>query len=213
MTTPPRRAKATPLSADVLTAARSGDQLAFAQLYRAVQPGLRRYAAVLVGQEADDVTAEAWLHIARDLRQFEGGPDDFRAWSARIVRNRAMDSLRHAARRPVAELSDEVLVDAASSSDTEAAVLEHLTTERASRLIADLPREQAEAVMLRAVVGLDARTAGLILGKSAAAVRVSTHRGLRRLATQLRAARRAGGSGGTGGTDDTDGTAAPTVSG
>ncbi len=186
MTPPSRRARATPLSDDVLVAARAGDQLAFAQLYRAVQPGLRRYAAVLVGQEADDVTAEAWLHIARDLRRFEGGPDDFRAWSARIVRNRAMDSLRRAARRPVAELTDEVLVDAASTSDTEAAVLEHLTTEHASRLIAELPREQAEAVMLRAVVGLDARTAGAILGKSAAAVRVSTHRGLRRLATRLR---------------------------
>lgn len=194
MTRPPRRTTAVPLPTDVLEAACAGDQVAFAQLYRAVQPGLRRYATVLVGQEADDVTGEAWLQIARDLRRFEGGPDDFRAWAARIVRNRAMDSLRHAARRPVAEVTDDVLVDAAGTSDTEAAVLEHLTTERAGRLIAELPRDQAEAVMLRAVIGLDARTAGEILGKSAAAIRVSTHRGLRRLATQLRAGRRGTGA-------------------
>ena len=165
---------------------RAGDQLAFAQLYRAVQPGLRRYAAVLVGQDADDVTGEAWLQIARDLRRFKGGPDDFRAWSARIVRTRAMDSLRRDARRPLTDLSDDVLVDVASTSDTEAAVLEHLTTARAGRLIAELPREQAEAVMLRAVVGLDVRAAAEILGKTPAAVRVSTHRGLRRLARRLR---------------------------
>lgn len=201
MTGPRRRTVAVPLPDDVLAAACAGDQIAFAHLYRAVQPGLRRYAAVLVGQDADDVTGEAWLQIARDLRRFQGGPDDFRAWAARIVRNRAMDSLRHAARRPVAEVSDDVLVEAAGTSDTEAAVLEHLTTERASRLIAELPRDQAEAVMLRAVIGLDARTAGEILGKSAAAIRVSTHRGLRRLATQLRSGR--------GGTERPGGDAGP----
>ena len=124
-----------------------------------------------------------------------------------------MDSLRHAARRPVAEVSDEVLVDAAGSSDTEAAVLEQLTTERAE----PADRRTAPGAGRGGHAARGRRpgrpTAGEILGKWAAAVRVSTHRGLRRLAVQLRAARAAGGAGGTGGTDDTDGTAAPTVSG
>jgi RNA polymerase sigma-70 factor (ECF subfamily) len=39
---------------------------------------------------------------------------------------------------------------------------------------------------LRAVVGLDARAAGAVLGKRAGAVRVAAHRGLKKLAQQAR---------------------------
>jgi RNA polymerase sigma-70 factor (ECF subfamily) len=44
---------------------------------------------------------------------------------------------------------------------------------------------EAEAVLLRAVLGLDAQTAGQVLGKRAGAVRTAAHRGLRTLARQL----------------------------
>jgi RNA polymerase sigma-70 factor (ECF subfamily) len=48
-----------------------------------------------------------------------------------------------------------------------------------------LPSDQAEAVLLRAVVGLDADSAGKILGKRAGAVRTAAYRGLRALAKRL----------------------------
>ena len=70
--------------------------------------------------------------------------------------------------------------------DTAAVALDALSTDLALTLIAELPREQAQAVLLRAVVGLDARTAGEVLGKRAGAVRVAAHRGLKKLARQLR---------------------------
>ena len=44
---------------------------------------------------------------------------------------------------------------------------------RRDRLIATLPRHQAEAVLLRVVVGLDAVTAGRVLGRRPGAVRVA----------------------------------------
>ena len=47
--------------------------------------------------------------------------------------------------------------------------------------IARLPRDQAEAVLLRVVVGLDAPAAAKVLGKRAGAVRMATSRGLARL--------------------------------
>jgi len=59
------------------------------------------------------------------------------------------------------------------------------STAAAIALIATLPREQAEAVLLRAVVGLDAVTAGQVLGKRPGAVRVAAHRGLKTLARRL----------------------------
>jgi RNA polymerase sigma-70 factor (ECF subfamily) len=176
------------LTDHTVSAAAAGDEAAFATLYVHLQPALRRYATALVGQDADDVTAEAWLHIARDLRTFHGDVDNFRAWTARIVRNRAMDSLRYSSRRPVQATQWDDLLDGVAREDTAAAALEHLSTESATAMISTLPREQAEAVLLRAVVGLDARSAGQILGKSAAAVRVAAHRGLRQLAQRLPAA-------------------------
>ncbi|MDX6354999.1 MAG: polymerase sigma-70 factor, subfamily, partial [Streptomyces sp.] len=50
-----------------------------------------------------------------------------------------------------------------------------------------LPREQAEAVLLRVVMGLDSTSAARVLGKRAGSVRMATHRGLRRLAELLEA--------------------------
>ncbi|HEY1625039.1 MAG TPA: sigma factor-like helix-turn-helix DNA-binding protein, partial [Streptosporangiaceae bacterium] len=71
--------------------------------------------------------------------------------------------------------------------------IEAVTTEAALRLIATLPPDQAEAVLLRAVVGLDASTAGKVIGKRAGAIRSAAHRGLRTLATRLEAAGQAAG--------------------
>ena len=169
---------------ETLVAARSGDERAFAILYRATQPRLLRYAAALVGQDAEDVTAEAWLQIGRDLRKFEGDEIAFRGWAATIVRNRAMDHLRSLSRRPSVPM-DTVVLDRPAAADTETLAAESASTARALALIATLPPDQAEAVLLRAVVGLDAITAGKVLGKRAGAVRVAAHRGLRALAKRL----------------------------
>src|SRR4051794_24183729 len=82
-----------------LHAARLGNPVAFEAIYRTLTPRLKRYARGLVGQDADDVVAEAWLQIVRDLAEFDGDWDAFRGWTTRIVRNRAIDHLRGAARR------------------------------------------------------------------------------------------------------------------
>ena len=173
---------------DWLASARSGDGGGFDALYRDTQPRLLRYAAALVGQDAEDVTAEAWLQIARDLRGFSGDVDGFRGWAARIVRNRALDHLRARARRPVDVADLSRLLDRPGPADTAADATDNISTASAIALIATLPRDQAEAVLLRAVVGLDAAAAGQVLGKRPGAVRVAAHRGLKTLARQLAAA-------------------------
>jgi hypothetical protein len=60
-------------------------------------------------------------------------------------------------------------------------VLERTDTQRALRVISSLAPDQAEAVMLRIVVGLDAGQTAAVLGKRPGAVRIATMRGLRRL--------------------------------
>jgi RNA polymerase sigma-70 factor (ECF subfamily) len=175
---------------DVLRRAVAGDEAAFTALFVDLQPRLRRYAFALVREDADDVTAEAWLQIVRDLPRFTGTLDGFRGWCARIVRNRAVDLARSRARRPVRAWDDADTEVQAAADDTAADALERITTERAIRLIAGLPVDQAEAVLLRTVVGLDAATAADVLDKSPAAVRVAAHRGLKTLRRRLGTARR-----------------------
>ncbi|MDL4773563.1 RNA polymerase sigma factor [Spirillospora sp. NBC_01491] len=168
-------------------AAQAGDEESFRLLYRDVQPRLLRYARALIADDSDaeDVTSEAWLQIARDLPSFRGDIDGFRGWCATITRHRTLDLLRRRKRRPVADLPMDDLIGTAAEFDTADLALDGLSTEAALRLIAELPRDQAEAVLLRAVLGLDAKRAGLVLGKRAGAVRTAAHRGLRRLAARL----------------------------
>jgi RNA polymerase sigma-70 factor (ECF subfamily) len=164
-------------------AAQAGDERAFRLVYMQVHPGLLRYVRVLVGDDAEDVTSEAWLHVVRDLHTFRGTAADFRAWAATVARHRALDHIRLTRRRP-AYPTDE-LPEPRTSGDAADLALDSMSTADAVALIATLPIDQAEAVMLRAVLGLDAVAAGKVLGKRPGAVRMAAHRGLRRLADRL----------------------------
>ena len=164
---------------------RQGDGDAFRVVYRAVHAPLLRYLEVLVGpNEAEDVASETWGQACRDLQNFDGDADGFRGWITTIGRHRALDLLRLRSRRIRAD-QDLTGVDLADAADTEAAMLEGYTTGAALAVIRSLPRDQAEAVMLRAVMGLDARSAGVVLGKRPGAVRSAAHRGLATLARRL----------------------------
>ncbi|MCP3755463.1 RNA polymerase sigma factor [Streptomyces sp. NPDC056773] len=167
-------------------AAQDGDELAFRSVYRAVHPRLLGYVRTLVGDgDAEDVTSEAWLQIARDLDSFTGDADRFRGWAARIARNRALDHIRMRGRRPAVGGDETELTGHAAESDTAGEAMESLSTGRTMELIAQLPQDQAEAVVLRVVVGLDAKSAAETLGKRPGAVRTAAHRGLKKLAELL----------------------------
>jgi RNA polymerase sigma-70 factor (ECF subfamily) len=165
-------------------AAQEGDERAFREVFRAVHPRLLGYVRTIVAEpDAEDVTAEAWLHISRDLCRFSGDADRFRGWTARIARNRALDHLRARGRRPQECAADEAaLADLPSSADTAEEAIASLATSRAFELVGELPREQAEAVVLRTLFGLDAKRAAMVMGSRPGAVRTANHRGLRRLA-------------------------------
>ncbi|MEE6258892.1 RNA polymerase sigma factor [Plantactinospora sonchi] len=170
--------------AETVRSAQDGDEEAFRLLYRSLQPGLLRYLTMLVGADAEDVASETWLQIARDLGTFVGGPG-FPAWATRIARNRALDHLRHQRRRPALPVPVEALAELPSAEDTAERASEGLDTDAAIALIATLPQTEAEAVLLRAVIGLDAESTARVLGKRPGAVRTAAHRGLRRLARLL----------------------------
>nr|WP_031522885.1 RNA polymerase sigma factor [Streptomyces sp. NRRL F-5123] len=177
---------------EAVARARDGDEAAFGVVYREVHPMLLGYLRGLVGADADDVASETWHDIVRDVGAFRGGGESFRGWTATIARHRALDHLRRGRVRPRTTALDEgtaeSLAERAAVPDSEGAALENLATARALSLIAELPRDQAEAVLLRVVMGLGGPMAAEVLGKRPGAVRTASYRGLMRLSERLRGA-------------------------
>ncbi|GAB3005588.1 RNA polymerase sigma factor [Streptomyces pseudoechinosporeus] len=165
--------------------AQEGDEDAFSVAYRLVQPGLLGYLRGLVGDDAEDVASDAWLEIARDLGRFRGDGAGFRGWTATIARHRALDHLRRQKVRPRPSVLEQDVLELPGVHDTHDQALESISTEYALELVSRLPRDQAEAVLLRVVVGLDGPAAARVLGKRPGAVRTAAYRGLKTLARQL----------------------------
>ncbi|MBN1173534.1 MAG: RNA polymerase sigma factor [Micromonosporaceae bacterium] len=177
--------------ADALTAAICGDRAGFAALWRWLQPPLLRYLRVVAGDAAEDVASETWLQVARDIGRFAGQPTAFRVWLFRIARHRAIDEHRRARRRRDGPRAPEAVGGTETTArDVALDALERADTQWALRLIASLAPDQAEAVMLRVVAGLDVAQTAAILGKRPGAVRIATMRGLRRLAAHPEVANR-----------------------
>ncbi|MGF1664569.1 MAG: RNA polymerase sigma factor [Kineosporiaceae bacterium] len=172
----------------LLAAAVAGDQEAFRVVWRARHPPLVRYLRVLCGDAAEDVAADTWLAVIPRLATFQGDEAAFGRWLVVIARNRARDVARRAARHPETPAADPP--DVRVTGDAADAALETITTRAALALVATLPREQAEMVALRVVVGLDVADVAAIVGRSPGAVRVAVHRGLRALAARPDAAGR-----------------------
>ena len=169
----------------MLARARSGDEARFLQLWRNLQPRLLRYLHVLGCDDPDDVASETWLQVIRDLHRFNGDEEDFRHWLFTVGRHRAIDAARARMRRRVSPVAD-VIDGLPDRQMVEDQVLDGMSVKTAVGMLADLSPDQAEAVALRVIAGLDTTAVADILGKSPGAVRVALHRGLRALAADPR---------------------------
>jgi len=173
----------------ILTAARLGEEWAVAALWRDVHPRLLRYLRVAAGAEAaEDLASEIWLDVAGGLRRFDGDRTSFLRFVFTICRRRVIDAGRRAGRRRTELMPPDAIAAAgpAAVDDVDAG----LALDAALARLAALPRDQAEVILLRVVVGLDADTVGDVLGKRPGTVRVLQHRGLERLANAVAEERR-----------------------
>ena len=165
---------------EVLAGALAGDEHAFARLYTDAHPPLLRYLRGMAPELAEDAASEAWLEVARGLDGFTGPEPAFRAWLFAIARRKVIDRIRYETRRPSASWED---LDSVTPHlrDVADEVVEADETREALALVRTLPPDQAEAVLLRVVAGLDYTEVARVMGRSSGAVRVLVHRGLKRL--------------------------------
>jgi RNA polymerase sigma-70 factor, ECF subfamily len=174
-----------PEFSQVLSAAARGDEEAFGRLWHDLQPRVLRYFAVVSPAAAEDLASETWLGVVRGIERFRGTEPAFRAWVFTIARHELLDRWRRAAHRPTEDLAVDGLMEQVAPDDPAAAAVEGFSTRAALALVATLPTDQAEAIVLRVVAGLGVDRVAAIMDKRPGTVRVLTHRGLRRLAERL----------------------------
>lgn len=171
--------------ADVLADAQNGSEDAFAILWRDANPALLRYLRVVSPEYAEDIAAETWVQVVRGLPKFRGDESAWRAWLFTNARRRMLDQARTRKRHPAESLDNVHAADVPRSPDAAQTAMDNLATESALAVVARLPGQQAEVILLRVVAGLDTEVVADMLGKSPGAIRVLAHRGLKKLQALL----------------------------
>jgi RNA polymerase sigma-70 factor, ECF subfamily len=136
----------------VLRRAQRGDERALALIVHAYEQAIFHYILRMVGDRtlAEDLTQDVFMRVYQGLPRFSLR-SQFTTWMFQIARNRVVDELRAAERRPrslvaIDELTPLVSVDAPVERVEAVDLL--------WRAVAELSPDLKEALLLRDVVGL-----------------------------------------------------------
>jgi RNA polymerase sigma-70 factor, ECF subfamily len=140
---------------------------------------------VIAPAAAEDIAGETWVQVVRGLPGFRGDEQAWRAWLFTTARRRLIDQARSRKRHPAEPLDEISAAEVPSTPDAAQYALDNIATESALALLCQLPALQAEVIMLRVVAGLDTDAVAVMLGKSPGNIRVTAHRGLKKLESLL----------------------------
>ena len=178
-----------------LVDAARNDPARFDALYRKYLAQVYNFAVYELGDhhEAEDATERTFMSALTGLTGFEerARPEDgpeastFRIWLFQIARNVVAERRRGRRRRPEAPL--EIVSEAPDPADLEETVMRRELATAAWGAVDRLTGDRRRAVVLRFVHEMTTAEIASILGRSEGAVRVLIHRGLRRVAGELRA--------------------------
>ena len=178
--------------------ANAGDQDAYDQLFAQAAERLQLYLRVRLGkdlrqqEETRDLLQETYLAAHKAFGNFEDrGAGSFVRWLCHIAENciRARVDYHGAKkRRPPAELERDSQVHDGITAGSIGPVSRAARVEQRQRLaaaMADLPRDEREAMLMRHFEGLEVETIASTLGTSASSVRRLIGRATLRLGTTL----------------------------
>jgi RNA polymerase sigma-70 factor (ECF subfamily) len=150
--------------ADVELAIRAvtGDEVAFVEIVRRYDSGLRRLTYRLLGDRdaMDDVLQEAYLNAFGSIPRFRGQASP-RTWLYRIVYNACLDHLRSLRRQPVGQYVDSATRDPSEQADLRLSLADALAT---------LAPEERTAVLLVDAEGLSYNEAAAVTGVAAGTI-------------------------------------------
>ncbi|MBA3743549.1 sigma-70 family RNA polymerase sigma factor [Sporichthya sp.] len=165
---------------ELVEAARAGSAVAFEAIWRTLSPVVAGYLRGRGAQDVEDLTSEVFLGAFQRLPTFEGDGAAFRRWLFTIAHHRSADDLRRRVRRAVEEPyepeSDPRRVPSAADD-----ALAHLAQAEVLTLLADLPEDQRNVLLLRIVADLAVADVAAVMHRSPDAVRQLHHRAVARL--------------------------------
>jgi RNA polymerase sigma-70 factor (ECF subfamily) len=170
---------------DLTADAVGGQPAAIESLLRQIRPMVLRYCRARLGrisghyQAADDVAQEVCIALLSALPRYRDMGRPFASFVFGIASHKVADAMRSASSLaiPTEDLPDEA-DDRPGPEETAVAYLE---AERVRKLLARLPAQQRELIVLRVLAGMSAQETGNELGMTPGAVRVAQHRALIRL--------------------------------
>ena len=136
----------------VIRRAQHGDEKAFALIVRAYEAPIFNYVLRMVGERtlAEDLTQDVFLRVFRGLRGFSRRAR-FTTWLFQVAKNRVIDELRAAERRPrtLVAIEDAPQLEVVDAPIEQSEAIQALLCE-VDKLSPDLK----EALLLRDIAGL-----------------------------------------------------------
>ena len=151
----------------------------FRTLYERNRLPVFRYVYALTGgsqEDAEDLTAETFLRAWKARHRFDGEIDSAIGWLIGIAKRLVIDDYRRTARA-----SRDLLTDLVSESTPEQTAVQDEQETILFRLVADLPDEQREIIILRYLLGWRVNDIARHIGSTENKISVSLHRTLSRL--------------------------------
>lgn len=162
---------------DVLGAAQAGQPWALRALYDELAPRVHGYLRSRGAAEPEDLTSEVFLAVFPRLATVTGGAAGLRTLVFSVAHARLVDDLRRRSRQePTVPYDAGADSRAAPSSEDEALAL--LATDRVRELLAELPSDQRDVLLLRIVSDLSLEQVAVAIGRSPGAVKQLQRRGL-----------------------------------
>jgi RNA polymerase sigma-70 factor, ECF subfamily len=160
------------------------DPEAFAELYRRHVRSIYRYHLAHTGdvKDAEDLTSQTFMAALEGIRSFRGaGP--YITWLIGIAARKRARFFQRRGNKPELPL-DAALQIPSPGLPTDKAASRRLQMDQILGVLRNISHDRAEALILCFFSGLNFVEAGLVLGKSEAAVKMLVSRGLHDLRTR-----------------------------
>jgi RNA polymerase sigma-70 factor (ECF subfamily) len=163
---------------DQLNAAKAGAEWAWELIYRNLSGPVTGYLAARRAPDPEDLTAEVFLQVARDIHRFEGDEGSFRSWVFVIAHRRLLDARRSAARQPKIIDIDRTNESTFAGGDVESDAFEDIALQWVRDALDQLTEEQRNVLLLRVVADLSLQETAHVMNKRVGAIKALQRRGL-----------------------------------
>jgi RNA polymerase sigma-70 factor (ECF subfamily) len=167
----------TPITEDVLEAARRGDADAFGVIWTELSPVVNGYLTMRGVADPDGVTSDVFVTLLPRLGELTGGVSGLRTFVFSVAHARVVDETRRRARRPEQVEFDLQVHDRITESAEHEALI-RFSTAGVQALLGRLSADHRDVLALRVVGDLSVEQAAAVMGRSIGSIKQLQRRAL-----------------------------------